>query len=148
MPSSPASGSTSPRIAARRRTIPIRVENSPTEAPSSPQEARRASKAYTPTANAPTPYRDVDYEAVVTRYMGKIKNPKSAIRARCIQCCSGQVKEVQLCPCTTCALHGFRMGENPFNIRTRAKNAGMTLAEYKAKHGLSDDDDDETGVDE
>lgn len=82
-----------------------------------------------------------DYNAVIRRYESKVKNPRTAIRARCIQCCNGQLKEVQLCPVKDCALHPFRMGENPFNLRTKAKNAGMSLEDYKAKHGLAGDDD-------
>lgn len=44
----------------------------------------------------------------------KIKNPVKAIRAKCIDCCAGQVAEVERCVCTDCALYPFRMGKNPY----------------------------------
>lgn len=65
----------------------------------------------------------VDHKAVIERYVSKIKNPKTAIRAYCIQCCCGQVREVEKCTVTVCALHEFRMGINPYNKRTAAKLA-------------------------
>lgn len=64
------------------------------------------------------------YAIIVKRYEDKVRNPRTAIRARCIQCCHGQMKEVQLCPAVSCALHPFRMGINPFNKRTAARLAG------------------------
>jgi hypothetical protein len=86
----------------------------------------------------------VDYAAVEARYMSKIKNPKTAIRARCIQCCCGQVREVERCRIESCALHPFRMGQNPFNKRTAAKLArerGEDVPE-------GEDDEDDDGDDE
>ena len=65
-----------------------------------------------------------DYREVVKRYQDKVKNPKSAIRAKCVECSGGSLKEVQVCPVTTCALHPFRMGENPFHKKTAARLAG------------------------
>lgn len=62
-----------------------------------------------------------DYAAVIKRYEDKVKNPMTAIRARCIQCTNGQVSEVKLCATKTCALWPFRMGENPFNKKTRER---------------------------
>ena len=41
----------------------------------------------------------------------EIKNPVKAIRAKCIDCCAGQVAEVERCVCTGCALYPFRMGK-------------------------------------
>lgn len=62
-----------------------------------------------------------DYAAVIKRYEDKVKNPMTAIRARCIQCANGQVSEVKLCATQTCALWPFRMGDNPFNKKTRER---------------------------
>ena len=42
--------------------------------------------------------------------------PMQAIRAKCLDCCCGQVQEVKLCPATGCPLWAFRFGRNP-NIR-------------------------------
>lgn len=64
-----------------------------------------------------------DYAAVIKRYEDKVKNPLTAIRARCIQCTNGQVGEVKLCATKSCALWPFRMGENPFNKKTRERMA-------------------------
>jgi len=39
--------------------------------------------------------------------------PVRAIRAKCLDCCSGQAKEIKLCPVHACALHPYRMGRRP-----------------------------------
>lgn len=44
--------------------------------------------------------------------------PIQAIRAKCLDCCCGQVNEVKLCPAERCPLHQFRLGKNP-NIKPR-----------------------------
>lgn len=38
------------------------------------------------------------------------RSPLKAIRAKCLDCSGGQVKEVRLCPIATCPLYSFRMG--------------------------------------
>ena len=43
-----------------------------------------------------------------------ITNPVKAIRAKCLDCCCGQVNEVKLCPCPDCPLYPFRLGKNPY----------------------------------
>lgn len=72
----------------------------------------------------------------------------TAIRARCVQCANGQPSEVRLCPAKTCALWPMRMGDNPYNLKTRkglAKAAGMSLEDYDKANGFNsgDDGDDE-----
>lgn len=135
----------------RRRATPA---PSDTPAPAAPAIPRR--RTVIPIAAAPTPQRRTphpdayvppdDEEAsareghqqdkiIVQRYMDRIKNPKTAIRARCVQCCNGQIKEVNLCPATGCALHPFRMGVNPFHKRTGTTKGGASTTE--------DDDNDE-----
>ena len=47
----------------------------------------------------------------------KLTNPVKAIRAKCLDCCCGQLREVELCPSTQCALHPFRFGKNPFRTK-------------------------------
>jgi hypothetical protein len=49
-----------------------------------------------------------------------LRNPLRAIRAKCLECCGGSPKEVRLCTDTTCALHPFRKGHNPFALRRNA----------------------------
>ena len=39
--------------------------------------------------------------------------PIKAIRAKCIDCCAGQPKEVRLCSIEKCPLHPYRMGHRP-----------------------------------
>lgn len=40
--------------------------------------------------------------------------PIKAIRAKCLDCCCGSMKEVELCPCPGCSLRPFRFGKNPY----------------------------------
>jgi len=39
--------------------------------------------------------------------------PLKAIRAKCLDCCLGQAKEVKLCPVDKCPLYYYRMGRRP-----------------------------------
>ena len=39
--------------------------------------------------------------------------PIKAIRAKCLDCCAGQPKEVRLCTCEKCALFPYRLGHRP-----------------------------------
>lgn len=47
----------------------------------------------------------------------KITNPVKAIRAKCLDCCCGQLREVEQCPSTRCPLHPFRFGKNPYRSK-------------------------------
>lgn len=91
---------------------------------------------------------DIGYEheslVTVARYRDKVKNPITAIRAKCVDCCCGSLKEVAECGVTGCPLHPFRMGVNPFNKKTQARLAGETMANPFAK---DDDDEDDTSAD-
>ena len=51
--------------------------------------------------------------------------PVKAMRAKCLDCCCGQAKEVRNCPATDCPLWPYRMGKNP----TRAGIGGRKKAE-------------------
>lgn len=42
-----------------------------------------------------------------------ILTPVKAIRAKCIECCAGQIYEVKHCTVTKCALYPYRMGHRP-----------------------------------
>ena len=42
-----------------------------------------------------------------------LRTPIKAIRAKCIDCVCGQVREVALCPCLKCPLYEYRMGHRP-----------------------------------
>ena len=39
--------------------------------------------------------------------------PIKAIRAKCLDCCGGSMKEARLCPAASCPLHPYRMGHRP-----------------------------------
>lgn len=41
------------------------------------------------------------------------RTPLRAIRAKCLDCSYGQLKEVRLCPVTKCPLYEYRMGHRP-----------------------------------
>ena len=43
----------------------------------------------------------------------KALTPIKAIRAKCLDCCCGQIVEVRLCPSEKCALWPYRMGHRP-----------------------------------
>lgn len=80
-----------------------------------------------------------EWVATIKRYKDKVKNPKSAIRAKCVECSGGSLKEVAECRVSKCALYPFRMGENPFHKKTLERLA------RGAGEDPSEQDDDESG---
>lgn len=65
-----------------------------------------------------------------------ITNPVKAIRAKCLDCCCGQVNEVKLCPCHDCPLYPFRFGKNPYRQKrelTEEQKAAMAERLQRAK---------------
>ena len=44
-------------------------------------------------------------------------NPVKAIRKHCLDCCCGSTEEVKSCEITSCWLHPFRTGKNPFRAK-------------------------------
>ena len=63
----------------------------------------------------------------------EIKSPLKAIRAFCIDCMGGQVKEVKLCPSQICPLRAFRMGKNPYRKRELSPEHLAKLQEARKK---------------
>ncbi len=43
----------------------------------------------------------------------KILTPIKSIRAKCLDCCGYQSKEVRLCPAKNCPIYPYRMGKRP-----------------------------------
>lgn len=43
----------------------------------------------------------------------KILTPLKSIRAKCMDCCCGQAKEIKLCNLKNCPLYPYRMGKRP-----------------------------------
>ena len=63
--------------------------------------------------------------------------PMKAIRAKCLDCCCGQYKEVELCPCSDCPLYPYRFGKNP-NIKLSDEQRAARAAQLKkntSQHG-------------
>lgn len=48
--------------------------------------------------------------------------PLKAIRAKCLDCCCWNAKEVRLCTATKCPLHEYRFGKNPALKGRRVNN--------------------------
>lgn len=59
--------------------------------------------------------------------------PLKAIRAKCIDCCCGQIYEVKRCVCEDCALYRYRMGHNP-----SLKGKGGNVANFKKADQLAE----------
>lgn len=52
--------------------------------------------------------------------MPKSTNPVKVIREKCLDCCCGSMKQVELCPCeSNCPLWPFRFGKNPFRKKVQ-----------------------------
>lgn len=57
-------------------------------------------------------------DRIVAKYADKAKTPTKAIRAFCVACMGGYVRQVELCTALNCVLYPFRKGVNPFHGRT------------------------------
>lgn len=53
-----------------------------------------------------------------------VLTPVKAIRAKCVDCCCGQLVEVRLCTAKGCPLHPYRMGHRPKNEAVASGNSG------------------------
>jgi len=51
--------------------------------------------------------------------LGHPKEPSSAIRAKCLDCCCGSKGEVRKCVVFHCPLWPMRMGSNPFHAKSK-----------------------------
>lgn len=58
--------------------------------------------------------------------------PLEAIRAKCLDCVY-DAGEVKLCPCTSCPLHAFRFGKNPFAKRELTEEQRIAAGERLKK---------------
>jgi len=64
------------------------------------------------------------------------KSPLRALRARCLDCCGYQEKEVALCPAVDCPSWPFRMGTDPWRkpaSEARREAARRTMASLNAR---------------
>ena len=53
--------------------------------------------------------------------MEGINTFSKAIKAKCLDCCCGQMSEVRNCLVISCPLYNFRNGHNPFSKRTMSE---------------------------
>lgn len=65
--------------------------------------------------------------------MEKITSPLKAIKAKCLDCCCGQLNEVKLCPAVDCPLFEFRFGKNPYHTRQLTEEQRQAYAEHMKK---------------
>lgn len=64
--------------------------------------------------------------------------PIKSIRAKCLDCCCGQMKEVSHCPITDCPLYPYRMGKRP---KQNSEVDGTLTEEDSEGEEISIDDD-------
>ena len=67
----------------------------------------------------------------------KTKSPLKAIRAKCLDCCAGQPKEVKLCPIEECPIYPYRFGKNP-KRRGIGRGSGCFSQESPTHERISD----------
>ena len=53
--------------------------------------------------------------------MEGINTFSKAIKAKCLDCCCGQMSEVKNCLVIRCPLYNFRNGHNPFSKRSMSE---------------------------
>lgn len=53
------------------------------------------------------------------------ESPIKAIRAKCLDCCGGNVAEARKCVSTVCPLWPLRMGANPFHASSASSKLDM-----------------------
>jgi hypothetical protein len=69
------------------------------------------------------------------------KAPLQALRARCLDCCVYQEKEVALCPAVDCPSWPFRMGTDPWRkpaSQARREAARRTMTDINARRRKRD----------
>ena len=76
-------------------------------------------------------------DKIVKEYCDRVKNPLTAIRAFCVSCMGGYVKEIKTCSATSCPLYPFRFGSNPLHgLSGKSPNnvlIGKNLNDYEEK---------------
>lgn len=64
-------------------------------------------------------------ERIIKKYKAKARSPGKAIRAFCVECVGGAVRDVSRCTARQCALFPFRHGRNPFHGRVGQPNLSI-----------------------
>jgi uncharacterized protein YgbK (DUF1537 family) len=78
------------------------------------------------------------YAETIQRYKDRVRNPLTAIRAKCVECSNGSLKEVTECRVVHCALHPFREGRNPLHAKSRERRAEAEGGPDSAADGEED----------
>ena len=71
--------------------------------------------------------------------------PMKAIRAKCLDCCCGNVAEVRRCPISDCSLYPYRMGHRPKSNLSRETPAQERETRQTAPGGCRDTTGEENG---
>ncbi len=58
--------------------------------------------------------------------MGNLRSPVAAIRAKCLECCSGKAGMIKKCDTPECPLFPYRLGKNP-----RRQGVGGGIANFR-----------------
>ena len=72
-------------------------------------------------------------KAAVEKAIARIKNPVTAIRARCLNCCGGEVGAVRTCLLNECSLWPFRFGCDPYRGKPKPDNHLSPLKSIRAE---------------
>lgn len=65
--------------------------------------------------------KHTDYNSKLLPDVDAKMTPIKAIRAQCIDCSGGSLKEVRECAFKDCPLHPYRMGKNPYHKNSKEK---------------------------
>lgn len=144
-PAAPAAKTTTPLT--RRRPVQLKLVEEPAEEvrrqrprarPPLPQAERQEERLFATPAEpvriiGPEPTEEdrkaqntayswserVDYDRIINDYKDGVNSYKTAIRSHCVECMGGLVQSIKGCTSMGCSLYPFRMGENPFDERTK-----------------------------
>jgi hypothetical protein len=64
-----------------------------------------------------------------------ILRPLKAVRAKCVDCCCGQMSEVRACSAKTCPLWVFRMWHRPSPAEVTAATAALDTLHSREEMG-------------
>tara|TARA_R110001606_G_scaffold124439_2_gene257884 strand:+ start:3183 stop:3431 length:249 start_codon:yes stop_codon:yes gene_type:complete len=67
-------------------------------------------------------YNKEEAKVEAIEYGHQKKALSKVIRAKCLDCCIGQLSEVKACVSFNCDLWPYRMGKNPFTNRSGQKD--------------------------
>ncbi len=77
-------------------------------------------------------YKSIKIESKITQAKKHIKNPVTAIRAKCIDC-SPESNGVTNCVILFCSLHPYRFGKSPFRGKDKPNNYLPPLKSIRAE---------------